>query len=1050
MQNKAKILCSNSLLSGFYCLLDDVKKYADTDMFKDNIIVVPDKFTLNAERLVFEYLNMESAFNIQVMSLTRLVNKVLSQKIKNYEVISQNVGQMRVAKIMLDNKDKFALYKQITPSVCAEFYNTIIQLKSSGILPSELKSKNQDFLFSMKLEDIKFVYEEYLKQNGEAKLDSADLLELFAKEITNSTFIQNSNVFVAMFDSFSYRQLECVVSLCKVSPNFEISLSASTLQKNKKIYVNETLQQVLQAFRKNKIEFEIENKLHKITEQVDFFAQNLFSKRTKKLVSNNVLLAEAQDEVEEVDFVARQIKFLVAENGYKFSDINVACANLQDYKLSLEKIFNQYHLPVYFDYSKSLDSHFFVKFIYNLFDLVRSRFEVDSVREFLKSPFLKVSNDEFDAFDNYITKYGIDHEVFFKTFFDADMETIRAKYLSVAIDFFNKSKKCKTASDFSNLIICVAEQLKCQQALEEICTSSEFDIGFLRATSQVYEKFTNVLSVINQTLGDIECDIEYYYSLLQNAVSQVTLSTVPLGVNKIFVGDANASSFYPSKCLFVVGAVVGSLPQYKNDCGMITDREIGNLSSNNLLSPSIQFVNKCAKYACFELLLKANERLCVSYPSLLFGVESRPSEIFDAIEQCVMTRTNTPLSLYKISSELDYLTLNSNINLAKSVFGNTLHTKKLLSVGDDSRFEHVKQLVCEETPLSAPTKSSFDYKTFYFPKNTVSVSQIERYFACPYLHFAQYGLRLKEREVFGLKSVDFGNFLHKVAEEFVNVLIDDKFEYSKEKTEKLINNLAKAQFMDNSYTVEKSKVNSLVKEALIMCERIQTQISLSEFKPQAVEEKFVSKTAFEGLKLIGKIDRVDAWQNFIVIYDYKTGKSDFSFKDVFYGNKIQSLIYLSMLENINKVSGVGAFYIPIKSKFIDEEFEDKFNGVFLEQNEIVSLLDKSIRQNSKSNIFKIKYKNDGSLHSTSSQYALSPLEFSSLKAYVLNVFDGAIKEICAGNITPSPTTEACNYCQFKTMCKFNQETGGSRKRELVVNKTTFMPSLMEETHDKRD
>lgn len=1036
MQNNAIIKCSNSLIGGFYCLLDDVKK--NEDKFKDNIIVVPDKFTLNAERLVFEYLNIESSFNIQVMSLTRLVNKILSRKVSNYELISQNMGQMLVSKIMLDNRDKLVLYKNISPDVCAEFYNTIIQLKSSGIMPSELTSKKQDLVLSMKLEDIKFVYEEYLKQNGSNKLDSADLLELFASEVKNSQFIKNANVFVGMFDSFSFRQMQCVTSLCCASENFNIYLSANTHQTNKKVYINETLQQVLESFRKNKITYKIENVIHKINKNVDFFAKNLFGSGEQKLKTQAVLLCEAQDVSEEIDFVARKIKQMVASGQYKFGDFNIACASFVNYKLTFEKIFKQYSLPFYFDYSTTINTHFFVRFVYNVLNLVSFNFAKDEIKVFLKSPFVNISSQEYNLFDNYITRFGIDHEIFTKKFYDVNMEQIRQKYLTALIDFASCLKKCSKVSEFVNLLIDFLQKYDCENVLENISQNDCFDVSFSRATNQVYAKFIEITNMLNLTLGEVACDLEYFRALLENALSGVSLSTVPLGVDKIFVGDAGQSSFYPTKCLFVVGASDGNLPTYKNDCGMITDREINLLSSNNLLSPSIQFVNKCSKYSLFELLLTAKEKLFVCYPSLMLGVASRPSELFDVIKNICYDEHNHPLEIYKIANEMDYMLLENSQSQTNYVLGNITHAKKLLKNATNLSFklDNLENLL-HSTKKTLVDCTQIDFKNLYFPNKKVSVSQIERYFACPYIHFLEYGLKLKEKEIFGLKSVDFGNFLHLVAEQFVNMLINSNFEYDRDSTLKLIQSLANEQFIKSAYMVEKSKVNSLIKEALVMCDRINSQICQSEFKPQQVEKKFVSNMEFNGLKIHGKIDRVDAWQNFIVIYDYKTGKSEFSFKDVFYGNKIQSILYLSILENVENVTGVGAFYIPIKSKFVDDDYEDKFNGTFLNQQDIINALDCEISQNQKSDIFKIKFKADGSLYSYSEKYALSPVEIANLKKYVLAVFDNAIAEICDGNILPCPTSDACTYCKYKAICSFKSESLGHRKRELEIDKHTF-------------
>ena len=48
------------------------------DLSEDNIIVVPDRFSLVAEKLVFKTLNIKSTFNIHVMGITALARKIIS------------------------------------------------------------------------------------------------------------------------------------------------------------------------------------------------------------------------------------------------------------------------------------------------------------------------------------------------------------------------------------------------------------------------------------------------------------------------------------------------------------------------------------------------------------------------------------------------------------------------------------------------------------------------------------------------------------------------------------------------------------------------------------------------------------------------------------------------------------------------------------------------------------------------------------------------------------------------------------------------------------
>ena len=63
------------------------------------------------------------------------------------------------------------------------------------------------------------------------------------------------------------------------------------------------------------------------------------------------------------------------------------------------------------------------------------------------------------------------------------------------------------------------------------------------------------------------------------------------------------------------------------------------------------------------------------------------------------------------------------------------------------------------------------YKLF-FPKNRSKVTEIERYFNCPYQHFLEYGLKLRTPEVSQIDSLTIGTILHAVLENFTKMMIN--------------------------------------------------------------------------------------------------------------------------------------------------------------------------------------------------------------------------------------------------------------------------------------
>ena len=74
----------------------------------------------------------------------------------------------------------------------------------------------------------------------------------------------------------------------------------------------------------------------------------------------------------------------------------------------------------------------------------------------------------------------------------------------------------------------------------------------------------------------------------------------------------------------------------------------------------------------------------------------------------------------------------------------------------------------------------------YFAKGNVSASKIECYYSCPYKCFVKYGLGAADKLTGEVRSLDFGNVLHDVAEEFVKRMDEMTDETWEEKAVEII------------------------------------------------------------------------------------------------------------------------------------------------------------------------------------------------------------------------------------------------------------------------
>ena len=113
MKKQVDFVLSNTYLSSFYGVLDNIKQIINKDKTQSIILVVPDKFSMNAEQLIFERLKTKSVFNVWLTTLTRLEKKVLQNAEQGLNVLTKQSGTMLVSKIILQNADKLSTYKKI-------------------------------------------------------------------------------------------------------------------------------------------------------------------------------------------------------------------------------------------------------------------------------------------------------------------------------------------------------------------------------------------------------------------------------------------------------------------------------------------------------------------------------------------------------------------------------------------------------------------------------------------------------------------------------------------------------------------------------------------------------------------------------------------------------------------------------------------------------------------------------------------------------------------------------------------------------------------------
>jgi ATP-dependent helicase/nuclease subunit B len=171
--------------------------------------------------------------------------------------------------------------------------------------------------------------------------------------------------------------------------------------------------------------------------------------------------------------------------------------------------------------------------------------------------------------------------------------------------------------------------------------------------------------------------------------------------------------------------------------------------------------------------------------------------------------------------------------------------------------------------------------------------------------------------------------------------------------------------------------------------------------------------------LVGKVDRVDRYKNYVRIIDYKTGnaKNKSSENNFYAGQNLQLYLYLNAFTS-NGDKPAGAYYYAVNDDFKKEdESVSLMYGKTLDDDEIISASDEELYsgKTDKSSIHEIKRKATKNGASFDGKLA----DENTLKGYMKYaklMVEKAIGDVLDGTVVPSPYEKSCDYCEFGGIC----------------------------------
>ena len=803
-----------------------------------------------------------------------------------------------------------------------------------------------------------------------------------------------------------------------------------------------------------------------------------------------IQIREAMSPAGEVRGACILIKKLVLEQNYSYRDIAVVTGELETYGDFFEREAATYDIPVFIDRTRGILLNPFLEYIRSALRIVLQNFSYESVFHYLRSGLADFTMEETDLLENYILATGIKGRKKWGELFTRNateqINELRERLYGQMTPLLQKQER---ASDYVKALyeFIVAGRIQEKLLIFEEKFRADGEEERAKEYAQIYRLVMELLNQIEGLLREEAMTLQEFADILDSGFAEIEVGTIPGGVDRVIVGDMERTRLNQVKVLLFLGVNDGNIPRNANKGGIISDIDREFLKDSDIeLAPTPRQQMFTQRLYLYMNMTKPSERLYLSYARISSdGKTLRPSYLIDTVKALFPCAYQGNLMEGKESvterimgkkDALPYVAEELRERAQGRAGGMT--DEEFFSLcriyWEDSAFRGQMEKLLqaayehyEHKPLGAMIA-----RMVYGTVLENSVSRLERYAACAYAHFLQYGLNLKEREVFQLQNADLGNIYHEVLEVFSHCLKEHGYtwlDFPKEEGEQLLREALENCSMRYGETIlySSARYQYMIERMYRILKRtiwaLKEQLKSGKFLPEAFEMSFsrvenldavnITLSEEEKMKLRGRIDRLDTCEDedhiYVKVIDYKSGNKKFDLAAVYYGLQLQLIVYMNVAAEMMKKSHPDKEVVPaallyyhvndpmIKSEeeLSPEQVNDqllkelRMNGLVNDSEEVIGLLDGSFA--TKSSIIPVERKSDGSLSARSS--VVNRQDYEVISNYVNQKMHQFGTEILQGNIEVNPceqgNTESCTYCTFREICAFDGKIPGFEKRK---------------------
>lgn len=1064
---------------------------------KRKYLIVPEQASHEAERALCAAGGDRVSTWAEVLSLSRLAGRVFAYAGGVAAPTLDAGGRvLMLAAALKEVSASLTVYTRPSgkPAFLENMLDTIDELKSCCITPEKLAQVGDG---NEKLRDLSLIYGAYDLLTARTAADPRDKLDRLAQALEESRWAAGKEFYFLGYSELSVQERRVIRILLEDADQVTFELLCDSLDGEDLLFEagRRTAWQLLQMAEQVGQESEVERLriLRQRPGEMAHLERELCSDWPIpwKERPERIELYCARSARAEVEWAAARLRKLAAEEGIRFRDMIVTARDLEPYRSLVETVFPQYDLPVFTSAMTDILEKPVLAVVSGAFDVLENNWAEEDVFRYLKTGLTGLDIDQVDRLENYAETWDIRGSKWLREWkwrpdgqFGAcdredpelkELNELRERVIRPLLDW--KQSGGTTGRDQAKALFDFLEAIRLPERLAE-------KVGILMEKGlaqrgeeyrQLWEILCGALDQCAAILKETPVGRREFGRLLKLVLSQYDVGTIPVSLDRITVGELPRVSGRSCKVLCLLGADDGAIPKVPASRGLLNDEDRDMLTRQGLeLLPKIADKLNREWTLLYEGCTCPEERLMVFYPARgAMGEEMRPSVLISRLKAAFPRLENrregeeafqlaAPLPALQSGDERVWQALKRLPGYAEKV----------------ARMEQARE-------LTRGSLSPAAVEVLYGKRIPMSASRLDKYRACHFSYFMQYGLQAKARKKAGFSAPEYGTFIHYVLE---YVLKAGGEKLPEEERRALVDRSIVAYVEEELGGMEHQTprfrylFRRLRKTVLAVVENVAEELARSEFKPIAFELGFgaggeLPPIRFESngvtISLSGFVDRVDGWEKdgrlYLRVVDYKTGRKSFDWSDVFHGMGLQMLVYLAALEREGghlfgkEILPAGVLYLPAREAVISgtPDMEEEAirstvekelcrRGVVVDDPEVIDAMERPDGEG----YHYLPLKLSSRTGAISGETLVSAEKLGRLEKHVEQVLRDLSAEMARGTITADPfwrgaQKNACLYCDYAAACQFREGTGGDKRRVMKTMKQAQFWAELDRKEEER-